>query len=289
MRDQTAAMYRVKNEERWIGRSLERTFEVARTVVLFDDGSTDATEAFALQSLGIGAVIEHQKWGGWIGKSRDGSQQLHFLHSPFTGEARPFARVQEARDKNVLWWHCQTHVPFEIMLSMDGDEVLTKQCIREWPRVIQALHDGYDIVHLNFLYIWDTENQIRNDAIYGATAEGLRRLNFPRVFSVKRVDEKHFVDMGLLWFGSKAGGQFHCGSLPRHNFRVRGDQEPKSVALPLNVAHYGYFDEALRTRKYEFYNRVDPGNRAEGEYLHIIGKPNVHAPGAVELVPYIDE
>jgi hypothetical protein len=55
------------------------------------------------------------------------------------------------------------------------------------------------------------------------------------------------------------------------------------------VVHFGYLDEAERQRKYVFYNKIDPGNQVEGEYRHIIGEPDVHAPGPVELVAYKDE
>ena len=35
------AMYRVKNEERWIKKSLESIFELCSKIVVLDDGSTD--------------------------------------------------------------------------------------------------------------------------------------------------------------------------------------------------------------------------------------------------------
>ena len=47
-RDQTVCMMRVKNEARWIRRSLERTFEVCKFVVIWDDKSTDNTEDEAI-------------------------------------------------------------------------------------------------------------------------------------------------------------------------------------------------------------------------------------------------
>jgi hypothetical protein len=51
----------------------------------------------------------------------------------------------------------------------------------------------------------------------------------------------------------------------------------------------GYIDEDLRQRKYRFYTALDPGNLAEGEYRHIIGLADVHAPGPLKFVHWEDK
>ena len=37
------AMYRIKNEEKWIKKSLESVLDICSEVVILDDGSTDDT------------------------------------------------------------------------------------------------------------------------------------------------------------------------------------------------------------------------------------------------------
>ena len=51
-RNDVLMMARIKNEENWIGRNLERTWKVCGKVLIWDDGSTDGTEATCLRSVG---------------------------------------------------------------------------------------------------------------------------------------------------------------------------------------------------------------------------------------------
>ena len=37
------AMYRIKNEERWIKKSIESVLDICSEVIILDDGSTDNT------------------------------------------------------------------------------------------------------------------------------------------------------------------------------------------------------------------------------------------------------
>lgn len=285
IRDQTACMMRVRNESRWIRRSLERTFQVAKTVVLWDDGSEDETIAEALAT-----VIPDSK----IFKGQSpfavcyNDRALHVISSPFRQYVvRPKEAVNEIRDKNCLWAYCKSSVEFTYMLCLDGDEVLSLEAIREWPRAIEQMVSS-DILHLPFIYVWDAENVRRVDGIYGdvpSASPPYAKLNFPRLFTIERLTVGQLFDTCFMWFGTQ--GSMHCGSIPRQNFRPY-ETEPKSAFIRLPVVHLGYIDEELRRRKYEFYNRVDPGNQAEGEYKHIIGLPDVHAPGPLEFVPWED-
>lgn len=290
-RERTVCMMRIKNEERFIRRSLERTFQVCSQVVILDDGSDDHTEQECVHALGGNAIISGQPWGGWIGtgENAQGRCLLYFFRSPFVGMARPYCRVQEVRDKNFLWHVAQTHVDFDYCYCSDGDEVLTLAAIRRWPEAIRALEtEEVDIIHLNYLYAWDGEQQIRTDAIYSGVVGGQRVLNFPRLFTIKRVDQKHLCDMQVAWFGAPRGGGMHCGSIPRHMFRVNGDQEPRSQHMPLDVLHLGYIDAALREQKVRWYRMIDPNNAAEGNYNHCVGEPDLHAPGPVTFQFYED-
>ena len=294
MRERTVCMMRVRNEQRFIRRSLERTFEVCKTVVLWDDGSTDRTEDEALLTLGNRPTFEDSaRFSGWIARAKEGNKELHFLHSPFTADVRqPSVRVNEIRDKRALWNYVQTATDADTFLCMDGDENLSRRAVREWSAVHAELDQGVDMVHLSFVYIWEVKADgsllQRYDGIYGPSKDtiNLRTLNFPRVFTTRRVSPDDFFMMTFAWVGSHS---FHCGSIPRQSFLVGPDRcEPCSQALPLPVVHLGYVDENLRQGKYEFYNRIDKDNIFEGRYLHIIGEPDQHAPGPVQLAPYED-
>ena len=278
-RERTVCMMRVRNEARWIARSLDRTFEVARTVVLFDDGSTDETlrEARRTAATGLARV-------------------LHVLPSPFRTFSRPVSPVREretvneVRDKNVLWFFAKAHVDFDHVLCLDGDEILSKQAVSEFGRVWKLLNDGTDVVSLPFLYLWNDEAQRRVDGIYGDDADGQPVIRHARIFTVQRLTADELYDTYFAW---DQAGCFHCGSIPATRGEraagQRGGQGRSGICLPLPVMHMGYLEDAERRRKFEFYNRLDPHNRSEGEYRHIIGEPDLHAPGPVELRSWRDE
>lgn len=294
IRDKTACMMRVRNESRWIRRSLERTFEVARSVVLWDDGSTDGTCAEVVRWLAEGGVTTETggDFSTFFGEHPTTRLpvRLHILHSPFRkpGAVRPREQVNEIRDKNMLWYYCKSHVDFTYMLCLDGDEMLSHKALTHWPAAIDSMREGNDIINVPFIYLWDSETKRRVDGIYGdLPGSGIATLNFPRLFSIERVHEDDLFDMMFKWEGTKGG--FHCGSIPRQGFRRDKRLEPVPIILDLPIVHFGYIDDPLRQTKYIFYNQIDPGNVFEGEYRHIIGQPDVHAPGPVRLVEWCDE
>src|SRR5437899_367770 len=85
----TAGVFRVKNEARWIERSVRSVLPVCDRVLVMDDHSTDDTAAIC-RSLGV-EVVES-----------------------------PFFDLNEARDKNWLL----DQVKADWILMIDGDEVL---------------------------------------------------------------------------------------------------------------------------------------------------------------------
>jgi hypothetical protein len=321
-RDRTACMMRVKNESRWIRRSLERTWQVCARVVILDDGSTDKTarEAFATVPGAEGAAMPAMSLEFEIGgkaserrimhsesctvaRSDDGARELHFLRSPFANaEVRPEERVHELRDKNFLWDFCRANIPFDHMLCLDGDEALSREALRTWPKIVTALDGGVDYVQLPFVYLWDAENQQRIDGIYGPAQNVETRacatcgtvdcesprhkmLRFPRVFSIQRLAPRELFDTRFAWTGTRGG--FHCGSCPQENFRPGGNP-PVIAFAEAPVKHWGYLDEAMRQAKFKFYNAIDPDDVFEDGYKHVIGVPNRHAPGPVRLAPWED-
>jgi hypothetical protein len=287
-RDRTVCMMRIKNEARWIGRNLERTWQVCSKVVLWDDGSTDATGTRAIASLGQGYEVVSIS-GGWIARGTTpwGPAELHFLESPYTGMVRPKMRRNELRDKCCLWWYVKASVDFDYVLCLDGDEVLSKKALAAFGEIWVWLSSGAcDWISLPFIYLWDSEDQRRIDGIYGDRPEDKSpKLRFPRLFSIKRLDEQQLYDTRFNWLGTRGG--LHCGSIPQEAFH---QIKPKQLhAVHAHVLHYGYLDRDLRQTKFTMYNEIDPNNQFEGFYMHIIGEPNVHAPGPVQLVPWTEE
>jgi len=302
LREKTACMMRIRNEGRWIFRSLHRTFQVAKRVAILDDGSTDDTVVEAIQACLLcdeatarQINTTQRQTPAIVRKIVDGTllNELHILHSPFRPEVRPRQGVSEIRDKNLLWEYCKSRVAFRHMLCLDGDEIISRAFIVNWAQAVAALEANVDKMQVPFVYFWDAEMQIRVDGIYGALPDGMPRLRFPRIFTIDRLSPERLFDCRFAWEGTKGG--FHCGSVPMENFRpLRMDEQTGAVAehetttanYGCVILHYGYLDAAERQRKYTFYNQIDPGNKFEGEYKHIIGMPNQHAPGPVTLVPW---
>lgn len=310
-RSAVACMMRVRNEARWIRASLERTFQVAQRIVVLDDGSDDSTVLECLKAAGVsgvwhlgdkgspGLVRVHQ--GTTPSQANPAAQlpvEIHLIHSPFRpATVRPQQGVSEIRDKNHLWEYCKANVPFRHMLCLDGDELLSKRFVSYFHTAIAEMEAFTDVLTLPFLYLWDSDEQIRVDGIYGNAADGLPILRFPRLFTIDRLggapnpgqpaispgDMLHV--MRFSWQGTKGG--FHCGSIPREMFRPKGS-DPTGGTYGPAIIHYGYRDEADRQRKFVFYNEIDPNNEFEGCYRHIIGEPDRHAPGPVQLRPYHD-
>lgn len=195
----------------------------------------------------------------------DGQERvLHYLMSPFQ------KTVDEVRDKNHLWDYV-CGLSFRHVLCLDGDEMLSLSALKDFPAAIHQLEQGgASVIVMPFVYLWNTEQQRRIDGVY-------RDIRHARLFTVDRApDYRHarFVGHG------RAG--FHCGSIPER-LNVRHVDMPSML-----VVHMGYIDEALRQRKLQFYNALDPGNEGEGHYKHVVGLPNHLAPGPVQLVEYLD-
>lgn len=133
-RDATVCMMRIRNEGRWIGRSLARMFHVCRAVVVWDDASTDDTEtrvrAAVCEAIAGTPQVVDTPWG-WRTADRQripaGELELHFLRSPFRPARRRIDEVNEVRDKNVLWDYVKTQVEFRHVLCLDGCRITTRQ------------------------------------------------------------------------------------------------------------------------------------------------------------------
>jgi glycosyltransferase involved in cell wall biosynthesis len=179
----------------------------------------------------------------------------------------PFTGLDEARDKDYLLALAIVSKP-DWIIQLDGDEVLTKRALGEInPWVHQTKLGG--ILNFRIAYLWDNVNRERVDSVY-------RSFYQPRAYSLFDQPAKTHTYNRTVY-----GGNFHCGQVPvGHSGPTHTMKHP--------IKHYGYMDAADRERKYKWYNEKDPNNDAEGFYLHVIGKANVHAPGPLEFFPFND-
>lgn len=125
---------RVKNEARWIQRSLESILPICDRVVVFDDHSTDDTPA-------ICAAFD----------------RVELVASQFEG-------LNEVRDKNfLLSWA----VPADWVIMVDGDEALMPGHAAKLKLAMQAATaQAIRALAFHVLYLWDREDQVRVDGVY---------------------------------------------------------------------------------------------------------------------------
>jgi glycosyltransferase involved in cell wall biosynthesis len=220
------AMMRVKNEARWIRRSIESILPICSRVLVFDDHSTDDTPYLA-EACGA---------------------EVH---------ASPFEGLDEVRDKNYLLDRAMIGFPSppDWVIMIDGDEALEDY---NFVRLASALQTSKArALACPVLYLWDREDQVRCDGVYGSTS---------RVSAFRPGTER---------FEATGGANFHCGNAPQ------GIKGRELVQAPL--LHFGYLDRADRIRKYEWYNANDPGNEAEDRYRHIVQGDVAEVPASAKL------
>lgn len=133
-----ACMMRVKNEARWIKRTIDSVRELCGDLIfVMEDGSIDGTREIA-ESLG--AVV---------------------LPSPYVGMG-----LNESRDKDWLLQEVIARCNPDWVLMPDGDEELEAGGCAIIRRVLEG-NPNCDSIALGFLYIWDTIDQYRCDGVYG--------------------------------------------------------------------------------------------------------------------------
>lgn len=202
--------------------------------------------------------------------STDGTPEIceslgvEVIRSPFTG-------LNESRDKQYLLelayrdvgrqWHAHHDAPYW-MLGTDGDEELVAEDV---PLILEAVQNpNIHAYSLRIQYLWDRPDQWRVDGVYG---------NFRRP-SLFRLMNPAFT-YKTTPFG-RDGANFHCSSTPQEMIH-------HSRPCEARLLHWGYIDREKRLAKYEFYNRVDPGNSGEDCYRHCIQGDVPEIPASARL------
>ena len=126
-------LMRIRNEARWIERSVSSILLVCDRVVVLDDHSTDHTAALCRKM-----------------------HCVEVIDSPFEG-------LDEARDKNLLLDHVRSEADWVLMI--DGDEILHGDACETLPTVMASSIRA--CISFPVLYAWDREDQIRVDGVYG--------------------------------------------------------------------------------------------------------------------------
>lgn len=205
-------MLRVKNEARWIERSISSILPICDRVVVLNDHSTDTTKDIC-ESL----------------------SRVEVFDSPFVG-------LNEARDKNYLLDRALVYKP-DWIIAIDGDEMLE-------PGKLEGLRNSMNTpltcLSLRVNYLWDREDQVRTDGVYG---------DFHR--------ESVFRPSGARFSAIGKGPNFHCGNVP-------WEDRQKRRVMDIALLHFGYMHREDRERKFAWYNQVDPKNLVEDGYRHMV-------------------
>jgi len=188
-------------------------------------------------------------------------ERVVFFPSSFTG-------LDEARDKNHLLKKI-IEANSEWVLWIDGDEVLE----RSGPAALKraAVNSSRVAAYsLRISYLWNNENQVRVDGVYG-------RFMRPSFFRLKGQPVRR-----LLFPSSGYGGNFHCGNVPQGLIGATRE-------LNVRLKHYGYMTAEQRQTKYVWYNKMDPNNKLEDNYRHLVEIRGARfAPGPPQFAPWTE-
>ncbi len=127
------AMYRIKNGERWLKKSIESIVDVCSEIVVFDDCSSDKTVDICKEFKKV-VEIEHQK-----NKSLD-----------------------EVRDRNSLLKMALKRNP-DYIFTIDADEILMPKTSEILLEEINVLYPNVNSFQFQFLTMYDKPNTYRYD------------------------------------------------------------------------------------------------------------------------------
>jgi len=130
-------VYWIKNEARFIEKSLKSVMDICSEIIVMDNNSTDDTVEIC---SGIDKVTE-------IIKRKD-------------------LPLDEVRDKNILYEHARKSNP-DFILAVDGDEIFMPNASGILSEELSTIHSDSDVFEFQFLTLWDNVNTIRTDGIFG--------------------------------------------------------------------------------------------------------------------------
>ena len=136
-RPKITAIYRVKNEARFIEQSIKSVVDLCSEIIVLDDNSTDNTVEIC---SGFDKVTD-------IIKQKD-------------------LPLDETRDRNYLFEKARKLDP-DFILSVDGDEIFMPNASEILFEELSTIHPNSSVFEFQFLTLWDDVNTIRTDGIFG--------------------------------------------------------------------------------------------------------------------------
>ena len=131
------AMYRVKNEARFIEQSLKSVIDICSEIVILDDNSTDETVEICSGFDKVTNILKQKE-----------------------------LPLDETRDRNYLFETTQKLDP-DFILSIDGDEVFMPNAYEILLEELSIIHPNSGVFDFQFLTLWDNVSTIRTDGIFG--------------------------------------------------------------------------------------------------------------------------
>ena len=131
------AIYRVKNEARFIEQSIKSVYDFCSEIIVLDDNSTDKTVEICSSFDKVSDIIKPRG-----------------------------TELDEVRDRNYLFETARKNNP-EFILSVDGDEIFMPDASDILFEEISTLYPESDVFDFQFLTLWDNVTTIRTDGIFG--------------------------------------------------------------------------------------------------------------------------
>lgn len=171
----------------------------------------------------------------------------------------PFEGLNESRDKDYLLNQIRQDGA-DIVVAIDGDEVLESS----GPAKIRRAVSHGNAWSMKIEYLWDSDNQVRVDGVYS-------RMYRPSMFRLSACSR------GFLTTPFGNGANLHCSSVPQ-------DLLHGAIRTDIRLLHLGYRDREDRLRKFAWYNSIDPTNRGEDGYRHIVQGDIPEVPATAKLM-----
>ena len=131
------AIYRVKNEARFIEQSIKSVVDLCSEIIVLDDNSIDNTTEICSGFDKVTDIIKQKE-----------------------------LPLDETRDRNYLFEKARKLDP-DFILSVDGDEIFMPDSSEMLFEELFTIHPVSDVFEFQFLTLWDNVNTIRTDGIFG--------------------------------------------------------------------------------------------------------------------------
>ena len=131
------AIYRVKNEARFIEQSIKSVVDLCSEIIVLDDNSIDNTTEICSGFDKVTDIIKQKELS-----------------------------LDETRDRNYLFEKARKLDP-DFILSVDGDEIFMPNAFDILFEETSTIYPNSDVFDFQFLTLWDNVNTIRTDGIFG--------------------------------------------------------------------------------------------------------------------------